>query len=137
MLVGMALVLSVGIQPSTPLELISPSPYLSRVKRRTQSWQLLEVTSSLLSPPPTFLSHLLGQLVRCGQQTRHRLGRQHKEHKAISLGPAEAGPCLPPGLHLPTPSPRGYQPWRKAMLMPGNPATEQEPRDVGRGSLVT
>lgn len=31
------------------------SPYPSRVKRRTQSCQLLEVTSPLLSPPPTFL----------------------------------------------------------------------------------
>lgn len=37
-------------------------------------------------------------------------------------GPWEAGPRLPPGLLLPTTSPRGYQPWRKAMLVPGNPA---------------
>lgn len=74
MLAGMALV---------PIYVISPSPYSSRSKRM-QSRQLLKVTSFLLSPPPfSFLLHLLGQLARCGRQTRHRLRRQHE---AISQG---------------------------------------------------
>lgn len=107
------------------------SPLSSMVKERTWGSQLLAVTPFLLSLPLlSFLSHLLGQLARCGQ---HRLRRQHK---ATSLSPDEAWPRLPPGLYLSTPCPGGISALEEGSAGAQQPSQEQ-PWGWREGSLVT
>ena len=71
-----------------PLDLTSPSPYPSMKRmKRTQTCQLLEVTSLLLPPPLS--SHSAGATGQVWAAKRHRLrATQSYFHRPVRLGHA-------------------------------------------------